>query len=533
MNRQVFFELFRDALAFMKLVKVGMIQRTSDERGYVWDSESAYLTEDQKELVADADGSKLIWDDAETGLSWLFGPDRCRGANWMHFGGHTDWRLPTLRELIALGSSKKNGSGVYVKNGLEGKISGIYASSTRLHSPGGQPALWSFDARRIEYEDCSESEIVWDEEGEYSGMSSVRRSSPAKIIMVRGIELPPKADWVLKLRDWSASENMHTFPSTQRGMEEMESLSLRATRLPMEVKNLIGLRHLSCCPFKNILPAVFSITGLEELNFQWPELSHRREDEPLMDEIPAEIKNLTELVTLNVATGIREISEEIGGLKNLQNLSLRKMSPDPYPASIKNLTELRTLSISAKLEADFQEFIGSLGRLESLEIYGQLARLPDSISGMKSLKELRINSSERIELPSCIGELKCLKALHISAPIEWLPSEIGNLNSLEVLEVLKANLKVFPEFLPRMPNLKRLSLADSPIHEIPESINEMRGLSYLSLNGTKISGLPKSILLLPNLKHLAVCGTLIISPLDWLAERFPKRTTVPGCLFWG
>jgi hypothetical protein len=117
MSQNLLFAYFSDANDFLKGMRIGKIQRKPNSDLYVWDSESASLSEEQQCLVDEVGGSKYVWTDPDIGLTWLFQEyirdiDR---SNALRPGGYDDWRVPTLRELKTLSANAKNSFGHYAK----------------------------------------------------------------------------------------------------------------------------------------------------------------------------------------------------------------------------------------------------------------------------------------------------------------------------------------------------------------------------------------------------------------------------------
>ncbi len=504
MSQKVLFADFRDALSFLNTIRIGKIQRRPDALGYLWDSESSVLTEEQATLVEEADGSRFVWFDSETGLTWLLRKHiRSLERNLLNarnYGGHDDWRTPSLRELKTLSSSKKNTLGVYVKEELEGRISGNYKSCTQ-HYHWQDSAWWNFDQNKATKEEYSEGKIKWGSEGEYAGFEPDRYHNSAGLILVRGADTQSLSDWALTLRDWAESDNVFNFPATQKNMEELESLSLfMAKRLPAEISKLARFKQLTCYSCAGFEQALFSITSLEEL-----ELCRPYHSVPCMDEIPSAVQNLRQIVSLKASLlGLKRVHEAIGTLERLQHLDLSYNKIEVIPDSIGNLSRLKTLHLGQNPMRSIPASIGNISGLESSSIGGEfLEALPDSIGNLKYLRKLIIRSKIK-QLPKSICYLSRLESFICYAPINNLPDDFFLLKNLTSIKIESNDFYDFPSVLFKMPWLKTIKIKGININTIPVEILLITELEHLDLSETKISHLPESLQCLKKLRFFRI-----------------------------
>lgn len=120
------------------------------------------------------------------------------------------------------------------------------------------------------------------------------------------------------------------------------------------------------------------------------------------------------------------------------------------PASIALLKNLKQLTIGAHIEVHLPQTITFLEQLEDLELY----------------------LLDQEQLPNFIFELASLIRLDLSLNLfSELPREIWQLRHLEELHLLHCfNLSVLPNELFGLPQLKRVYLLQTPIHDISPSI---------------------------------------------------------------
>ncbi|WP_312668695.1 leucine-rich repeat domain-containing protein [Stutzerimonas nitrititolerans] len=489
MKNQVSFDSYRDALLFLKEMGAGKVKRQTDSDDFLWELDSGQLTKEQLEIIAEANGTKFLWKDSETGLSWLLrdcGRYEIDSLNKSGYGGYNDWRAPTLRELKSLACTTKNTFGLFAKESAGGRLNGNYVSCTKHWQ---EAVWWNFNTGKSAKEEYSDGKIKWGSEGDFAGFEDSVHHNYATLILVRGDVIENLSDWASKLREWAEEDGVLDFPSTQENMEKLEDLTLFfSTTIPKQVSMLRNLKRLTCYALSGFEKVIFSIPSLEELKLLRP-----NGKQPAFDEIPPTISNLTSLLSLD-AGGIHlnKVHESIGDLRKLKHLDLNVA--DAIPDSITNMHELRTLRLSGI--RSLPHSIGDLKSLEKLSVFGRFERIPNSIENLTQLQELTIRSGQLSELPEGLFKL-------------------GNLHTLTIYE---ATIEIFPNALLKMPLLKTLDLCDTPIYKLPEDIANMESLERLNLRETRISELPRSLVNLDNLRLLYLSNTKIQSLPEWLKD---------------
>ena len=516
MSRHLFFTTFGDANSFLKKIRIGKVQRKPNTDLFIWDSEYASLTEEHESVIEEEDGSKFVWSAPDIGLTWLF-QNRSMPIgrlNATNYGGHGDWRVPTLRELKTLSSNVKNSFGCYAKEGLENRIRGNYISCTPYHYWQDR-AWWNFDEGRSTTERYSEGKIKWDSECNYAGFEEDTCHNFARLILVRGVETQYLSDWAINLRDWAESDNDFDFPVTQKNIEELEDLTLfRSSFLHADLARLTKLKRLTCCSDAGIEDVLFSITGLEKLDLRRP--YHKK---PCLEEIPASVRNLRTLVSLKASQlGLNKVHEAIGSLEQLQDLDLSYNKIESVPNSIGDLSELRFLHLCPNYITVVPNSIGQLQQLEKFSIGGHFDHLPESIGNLAQLQEMIIRSDKLVEIPRSFCSLSKLQRLICDAPLKRFSNTLDKLKNLKTLQIENSFLESIPNEVFSMPWLYTLSITQTPIKRIPDEISGMTSLERLDLTGTQITELPRSILLLENLRYLNVSSTQIDSLPEWLCD---------------
>lgn len=494
MSRHLLFANFTDANDFLKKVRIGKVQRKPSTDLFVWDSEDNFLTEELINLIGEANGSKFVWADNDTQLSWLFrwhtGHFNIQRLNEENYGGHNDWRIPSLRELKTLGSNVKSSFGCYAKEGVQDQIRGNYISCTP-YMPQQDKAWWNFDKGCSTTEEHSEGKIRWNSEGGYGGFDKDRYHNAAKLALVRGTEAQTFLDWAKKLLEWAETDRVFDFPATQRNIDELESLALYyAKDLPIEITHLPKLKRLLCYANPGIEDALFSIASLEQLEVLRP--SHT---EPSWNEIPASVGNLRHLVSLKAQVGLKNIDSAIGSLGQLKTLDLSYNKIEFIPDSIGNLAEL-----------------------QHLHVWGHFDELPKSIGNLAKLETLTIRSNKLARIPESLCRLCNLKRLLCGAPLVTFLDHLEQLKFLKSLEIENALFQSMPKSIFAMHWLQTLKMSQTPITQIPDEISGMANLEQLDLSGTQITDLPRSMLLMKNLRFLNVSSTRIALLPEWLSD---------------
>jgi len=97
-------------------------------------------------------------------------------------------------------------------------------------------------------------------------------------------------------------------------------------------------------------------------------------------------------------------------------------------------------------------------------------------------------------LPELIGNLTDLKELYIRIDgLSSLPESIGNLKSLKILNLYRNNLSYLPESIGNLTLLRTLWLSGNSLSTLPESIVNLKSLTSLYLNANQLVNLPKVV----------------------------------------
>ncbi|KAF8033207.1 hypothetical protein BT93_D1956 [Corymbia citriodora subsp. variegata] len=183
-----------------------------------------------------------------------------------------------------------------------------------------------------------------------------------------------------------------------------------------------------------------------------------------LKEIDSSIRMLKDLIKLKIdcCWSLKNLPEEIGDLKNLEQFFCQRILVENFPDSIWKLKSLRKLSFdslaqsksSFKLPSD----IGMLGKMEVLILRTPLleGQLSFEIEKMSSLRILDLSKTRVSEVPKTISKLSCLQRLELNPcnEIQELPTLP---TSLTHLLVSSTSLQVIPD-LSKLTNLVELKL---------------------------------------------------------------------------
>ncbi len=120
-----------------------------------------------------------------------------------------------------------------------------------------------------------------------------------------------------------------------------------------------------------------------------------------------------------------------------------------------------------------------------------------------SIEELDLSSKGLKILPDRIAKLTNLKRLYLSGnQLTDLPDAIGRLTNLQRLSLASNQFTDLPEAIGELTNLQRLSLSGNQLTELPQAIAKLTNLQRLILTSNQLTGLPEAIGKLTNLQSL-------------------------------
>lgn len=463
------------AMDFLRKMEAGVVSRDEAGDGFSWVADESALSSEQMEIIRDITGDKYIWNDSSTGLTWMLRP---RESNYIayfingrevlggsNYGGHCDWRVPTLVELKTLAANAKDESGMYVSLALTGKVQGMYSSASNglARVSCDDYMIWDFSTNSAKHQRYRDGKIEWGAEGEFTGFEKSGYSYSDNDILVRGYRTVRLSDWAATLIEWAEENNIYDFPATEENMLSLERLRIpvSVSQLPPEFSNLRGLKYLSFPGCSEIPVFLFEFKCLKELRLGDYGIAGRN-----IEVIPDLFDGLSSLVKLEILKlGVRELPESIFGLVNLKSLNLGWNNIEVMPSSV-----------------------GKLINLEELDVRGNaFVSLPEEISQLRGLRSLCVLRSNVVRLPDGVCDLV----------------------NLEELDVGDTAFCVFPDGFLKLVNLNKLRVRNTKVSRLPDGFENLTRLRFIDISGTAVSELPESVGGLKELFHLNISGTLI------------------------
>jgi Leucine-rich repeat (LRR) protein len=199
---------------------------------------------------------------------------------------------------------------------------------------------------------------------------------------------------------------------------------------------------------------------------------------------------------------IKELPEDFGNLKWLEECYLNRNSLSYLPESIYNLEKLKILIISSN---DLKNLPIGFKNLKSLEILdlskNKLKYLADSLKNMINLQKisLRSNSLEEFELIN----KKNLKTLILAQNnLKNIDISSNNWNSLQKCDFSNNKIEKITDICIKLKNTEYLDLSNNQLTSLPQEIGKMMNLKRLKITGNNINKIPKSFSKLINLIEL-------------------------------
>ncbi len=283
-----------------------------------------------------------------------------------------------------------------------------------------------------------------------------------------------------------------------QNLKKLENLSISGfdDKLPNGIWSLINLKKLELSFFESLVIN----TEIENLtNLEYLDLSANN-----IDDLPDEIWNLENLKKLDISsTNIKKLSNNISKLKNLTELSLDIDLTLGLENKIKKLDKLTKLNIYIDKKNCLQK-IKNFSNFNNLELsILSSVNLPKVIFRQENIIELSFLSDTLKILPDEIGMLINLKTLDVGYnKLTDLPKEIGKLKKLENLNISCNDIYNLPNSIWKLDNIIDLILSNIGLEELSTQIYNLSKLEFLDLSANYLDELPSEIGSLIKLKHL-------------------------------
>lgn len=198
--------------------------------------------------------------------------------------------------------------------------------------------------------------------------------------------------------------------------------------LPAKSVKRVELRF--CKLPKGKLPAVF---------FRFPNLVHLTIDSCGLRAITNNIAGFRKLQRLTIinAPGLEDLPLKLGGLKNLQFLSIDKSGVTDIPYSILECKGLKSIVIQSSRLTYVNGFLGELPQLTVADFsHNHIDEVEEGFMDAFRLRTLDLSHNRLTDIPDNLHVLKHLETLNLGQnPLEKIPAGILYMNALHFLQI--------------------------------------------------------------------------------------------------
>jgi Leucine-rich repeat (LRR) protein len=308
--------------------------------------------------------------------------------------------------------------------------------------------------------------------------------------------------------------------------------------LPSEMKKLTNLEFLMLSQNNFTGPVPEWIGDLTKLT------SLLLGDNAFQSTIPMTIRNLDQLDLLSLdGNTLYGQLDAVEHLTNLRFLYLEKNQLEQTLGSdtLRNLTKLEQLDLSDNIfDGGVPRHVLHMSSLEVLDLSGNMLseKLPSTIPRNSALNSLFLHGNQLSgDIPSSFFNLTALNQLDLSDNkfTGLIPSFLGNFTNMSYLFLSNNDFDraPIPEFLPKMGNLRDLSLkSTNRTGTIPSFIGDMTSLLLLDLDGNELAGsLPTELGLLTDLGLLLLNRNMVYQhqKCHFTSAKFVFSSPFPGC----
>ncbi|MFK8162670.1 MAG: leucine-rich repeat domain-containing protein [Lewinella sp.] len=224
--------------------------------------------------------------------------------------------------------------------------------------------------------------------------------------------------------------------------------------LPAKSVKRIELRF--CIFPKGKLPSAF---------FRFPNLTHLTIDSCGLRAITNNIagfKQMRHLTIIN-AMGLESLPLKLGGLKNLQSLTIDKSGVTDIPYSILECKGLKSISIQASRLTYINGFLGELPQLLFADFsHNHIDEVEDGFLDAFRLRSLDLSHNRLAGIPDNLHVLKHLETLNLGQnPLKKIPAGILYMNALHFLKIDGKTINKLDHYLSFKDDLrKKISLGE-------------------------------------------------------------------------
>ncbi|MEM7534502.1 MAG: leucine-rich repeat domain-containing protein [Chloroflexota bacterium] len=228
-------------------------------------------------------------------------------------------------------------------------------------------------------------------------------------------------------------------------------------------------------------------------------------DQGLMGELPEDIGDLTQLLTLKLSGNPAvSLPMQLGNLSTLKTLQLNRNGLTHLPVGFNTLTNLTELQLNDNQFTQIPDEIYALAQLDSLSLNNNhINRIDKNIGHLSNLTALSLDDNRIDQLPPEISTLSNLTYLSLqNNQIGQFPIEVTQLSTLTILALNGNRLTRIPPEISDLEALQELTLQENELVEIPQTIGDMERLQDLNLSDNPSRHIPFEFHALTKLKHL-------------------------------
>ncbi|XP_078700654.1 uncharacterized protein LOC144927210 [Branchiostoma floridae x Branchiostoma belcheri] len=234
-------------------------------------------------------------------------------------------------------------------------------------------------------------------------------------------QLPQAITTLPNLQDIDLSHNkLETLPDGFSRLEQLRHLNIHNNvfkKIPEEVCSLLQLQILNVGdnPLKCLPDKISQLTGLT-----WLYISNCQ-----FDEFPRQVLQLEGLKTLYMGNWAGEgkpslVPEDIGRLKNLENLRMENSDLESLPEGVRELVQLKYLNISEN----------------------RFTSVPEQIMNLSNITELLLSNNRISRLPLNLGHMTQIVILEIvKNPLTYPPPDVCEKGTAAIMDFLRTELK--------------------------------------------------------------------------------------------
>nr|WP_240155190.1 leucine-rich repeat domain-containing protein [Chitinophaga sp. Cy-1792] len=186
-------------------------------------------------------------------------------------------------------------------------------------------------------------------------------------------------------------------------------------------------------------------------------------------------------------------------------ISYRSNNLEIFPEEIRGYTTVTSLNLSDNKIRFLPEWLPELQQLKVLYLDNNEIEDIAVLTLLPSLEVLYLNNNRLKVIPDKIAALQQLRRLFVNGnQLEYLPDAITKLSKLEFLLVVENKIASLPENIGDLANLETLNLFDNNLQHLPDSIGNLRSLTYLQLSSNQLIVLPVTVGHLHKLTNLSL-----------------------------